>query len=98
MIRPEPWVTEDGFIFFPITQDGTIYAEAQKFVNDTLEEWGYDARITWQEFLFGRCSVVVWVDPDAFDKERWLAEDVSYDPKRGWIKLFRVFMEDVDGW
>lgn len=92
----DPWVTDNNILFLPL--NGMLIREfwekTELKVNEVLDEWGYDQRLTIQDLQTKKTSI--WVDLDVIHEEIWPSYGVSKVTVRGFWGLYRYDLEDFD--
>lgn len=95
---PDAWITEDGALFM-VANPYLPITRAFEAGNKALEENSYDDRITWTP-TDGQASLPRmenrWVDPAYVAAEQWPDSAISEVPVDGWVKLHRIYVEDLE--
>lgn len=91
---PESWVSEDGVLFMV----SHVYRPLRRIFEDAnraLEENGYEVQISDKNFRPPYPKV--WVDPAYVMAELWPNSAVSTQKVEGWVGLFMVSVEELEG-
>lgn len=92
----DPWVTDNNILFLPLYGRliNGFWEKSELKVNEVLEEWGYDQRLTTQDLQTRKTSI--WVDLNVIHEEIWPSYGVSKVPVKRFWELYRYDLEDFD--
>ncbi|WP_449408814.1 hypothetical protein [Microbacterium maritypicum] len=91
---PDAWVTEWNVLFVVPSANGDPQKAADT-ANSILAEWDYPITLTPSDFR--PASIRRWVDPAVIAKEAWSDSSYSLEPVNGWVKVYRVDLDDFAG-
>lgn len=89
---PDAWITEWNFLFVVPSAYGNLQKAADD-ANAVLAEWDYPITLTPSDFRSK--DIRRWVDPAVIADENWPDSGYSTEPVDGWVKLYRIDLDNL---